>query len=349
MSISNWHLFESVWRPSLVVVNNGSSGSNDDDDDHGDCCRKSLARQANAVMRSSEALLSFTGSLAWVFWLDLAFRFISNLILAMMKSIWLSLASFLILKSIHFVVQRDFIIAKGLARNGMNFTCQFQAHVVNATDGNGNGNGNGGGGGGGGGNAAQSEVAASRTASAASTASANSGASTSASGSAASASASSSSCSTTRSSLRSSNGVHSQLSSAEVLRTLSSMQLENLRRFYRIFRVPAVVWVTACLVKLTALLEYLYVGGESFAPWSKESISFGDGTTLSSTLATFLFRWYECVFFGLSLAVTAADIILPVTVLICTSHYSRVFEHFQQLTLLPQTAPAPAPAQTLTT
>ena len=105
MSISNWHLFESVWRPSLVVVNNGSSGSNDDDDDHGDCCRKSLARQANAVMRSSAALLSFTGSLAWVFWLDLAFRFISNLILAMMKSIWLSLASFLILKSIHFVVQ----------------------------------------------------------------------------------------------------------------------------------------------------------------------------------------------------------------------------------------------------
>ena len=149
----------------------------------------------------------------------------------------------------------------------MNFTCQFQAHVVNATDGNGNGNGNGNGGGGG--NAAQSEIAASRTTSAASTASANSGASTSASGSAASASASSSSCSTTRSSLRSSNGVHSQLSSAEVLRTLSSMQLENLRRFYRIFRVPAVVWVTACLVKLTALLEYLYVGGESFAPWSK--------------------------------------------------------------------------------
>lgn len=52
---------------------------------------------------------------------------------------------------------------------------------------------------------------------------------------------------------------------------LAQMQLENLRRFDRIFLVPVLVWTIACSFKLVGLLEYIFFRAH-FAPWSKVNV-----------------------------------------------------------------------------
>lgn len=50
---------------------------------------------------------------------------------------------------------------------------------------------------------------------------------------------------------------------------LAQMQLQNLRRFERIFLVPVLLWTVACTLKLAGLLEYLLFRASNSASWSK--------------------------------------------------------------------------------